>query len=198
MNYESNAFNTELVVGFLNWPRVVRSNPTWSNFLSYIFIYYIENLSCQYWQFRLVLAKLDWILTSCETKDPAEFSINVFHWIQQIQWITTKSKIGLVTKISTHLTISTLPVVVILRAFPLQPLVWWLLLLTTLNRCQTRDSNGNFFFTTAWRNTSFVRYGLSFRFSQDSLKKIMAWKFVSSFNFPLQFCPILCIFYFIL
>ena len=90
-----------------------------------------------------------------------EFSLYGFHWIQRIQQVMTMSKNGLIAKGSTHLATNTLPVAVILRAFPLLPLVWCLLPLSTLNRYQTRDINGNFFFTTAWRNISVVRYGLS-------------------------------------
>ena len=95
------------------------------------------------------------------SRNTIEFSLNSFHWILRIQWIMTKSKTGLVTRGSTHLTTDTLPVRVILRIFPLLPLVRYLLPLTTLNRYLTRDSNGNFFFTTARRNISVARYGLS-------------------------------------
>ena len=51
--------------------------------------------------------------------------------------------------------------VIIPRALPLLTLVWCLLPLTTLNSHLGRDSNRNFFFTTAWRNTCVVRHGLS-------------------------------------
>ena len=90
-----------------------------------------------------------------------EFSLNSFHWIQQIQWIMAKSKTVLVTRCGTYLATDTLPVRVTLRIFLLLPLVTYLLPPTTLNRCQTRDSNGNLFFTTTWRNISVVKYGLS-------------------------------------
>ena len=55
----------------------------------------------------------------------------------------------LVTRSSTYLATNTLPVVVMLRAFPLIPWVRYLMPLTTLNRYQIRDSDGNFFITTA-------------------------------------------------
>ena len=45
--------------------------------------------------------------------------------------------------------------------FLLIPLVRYLFPLTTCNRYQPRDSNGNFFFTTTSRNISIVRYGMS-------------------------------------
>ena len=75
----------------------------------------------------------------------------------------TKSKTGLVTRCDTYPATDTLPVRVIPRIFPLIPLVTHLLPLSILNRYLTRDSHGNFFFffTTAWRNISVVRYGLS-------------------------------------
>ena len=86
------------------------------------------------------------------------------------KWLSLKSansmshgkvQTGLVTKGSTYLATDTLPIIVILRIFPLIPLVTYLLPLTTLNIYLTRDSNGNFFFTTTWRNISVVRYGVS-------------------------------------
>ena len=106
-------------------------------------------------EFRLVHGlSFWWFWTRTQaTIDLLEFSLNGSHWIQ--------SKTGLVTKALSQLATNTLPEVIILRAFPLLSLVWCLLPLTTLNSYQTRDSNGNFIFTTAWRNISVVRYGLS-------------------------------------
>ena len=43
------------------------------------------------------------------------------------------------------------PVMVIQSAFPLLPLCRYLLPLSTLNKCQTRDSNQNFLFITTSR-----------------------------------------------
>ena len=73
------------------------------------------------------------------------FSPTGFHWIQRMQWIMTKPKIGLVTKGSTCLATITLPVAVVRRASPILPIVWCPILLATLIRYQTRDSNGNSF-----------------------------------------------------
>ena len=61
----------------------------------------------------------------------------------------------------TYLPINTLPVVVILRIAPLLPLVSYLLPLNSLKRYITKDSIGNSLFTTALRNISVVRYGMS-------------------------------------
>ena len=73
----------------------------------------------------------------------------------------TKSKSGVVTKDITHLATNTLPVVVIQSVFLVLPLGTYLLLLTTLNRYQTTDSSGQFFFMTTSRIVSIVRYRLS-------------------------------------
>ena len=77
--------------------------------------------------------------------DTMGFFLNGFHWIQRIQWRMTKSKNGIVTRDITQPATDTLPFIVIECAFPLLPLVrypWWL---TTVNRYNPRDSNGNIF-----------------------------------------------------
>ena len=45
-----------------------------------------------------------------------EVFLHEFHWIQRIQWIMTKSKSGMVTKVITNLLTDTLPVLVIKSA----------------------------------------------------------------------------------
>ena len=86
-----------------------------------------------------------------------EFFLNEFHWIQRIQWIMTKSKSGMVTKVITHLLTDTLLVLVIKSAFSLLPLGRYLLPVTTRNRYQSTGSSGKFFFTTTLRNVTIVR-----------------------------------------
>ena len=83
---------------------------------------------------------------------------NEFHWIQQIHCLKTKSKCGMVTRGITYPVTDTLPMVVIQDAFSLLHLGRYLLPLTTANRYQPADSNGNFFSVTTWRNVSIVRY----------------------------------------
>ena len=71
------------------------------------------------------------------------FFLNYFQWIQQIQWIMTKSKNGMVTRGITQSATDALPFTVIECAFTLLPLVRYPLWLTTVNRYYPRDSNGN-------------------------------------------------------
>ena len=92
---------------------------------------------------------------------PIEFFLNEFHWIQRIQWIMTKSKSGMVTKVIVHLLTDTLPVLVIKSAFSLLPLDRYLLPVTTQNRYRPTVSSGNFFFTTTSRNVTIVRCRMS-------------------------------------
>ena len=68
------------------------------------------------------------------------------------------SKSSMVTRGITHLATSTLPVLVIQNEFSLLPLGRYLLVITTLNRYQPRESHGRFFFTTSSRKVAFVRY----------------------------------------
>ena len=74
-----------------------------------------------------------------------EFFLNGFSWIQRIQWIMTKSKSGMVTKVITYLLTDTLPVLVIKSEFLLLPLGSYLLPVTTRNRYQSTGSSGKFF-----------------------------------------------------
>ena len=69
-----------------------------------------------------------------------EFFLNAFYWIQRIQWIMTKSKSGMFTKVITHLLTNTLPVLVIKK---------------------TADSSRKFFFTTTSTNVTTVRCRMS-------------------------------------
>ena len=65
-----------------------------------------------------------------------------------------------------HRATDTLPVMVILRIFPLLPLVKYLLPLITLNRYLTRDSDGNFFISVL----------CTFGFYLDSLNSLNSTK----------------------
>ena len=65
-----------------------------------------------------------------------------FHLIRRIQWIM-KVQNCMVTRGSTRLSIDTLPVIVILRMFPLLHQVRYLMPFTTLGRCFTRNNKGN-------------------------------------------------------
>ena len=71
-----------------------------------------------------------------------------------------KSKNGMVTRDVTYLSTNTLPVVVLESVFPLLPLGRYLMSLTELNRYETTDSNGIFYFIIISRNVSIVRYGV--------------------------------------
>ena len=73
----------------------------------------------------------------------------------------TKSKSGMVTKVSTHLLTDTLPVLLIKSAFSLLPVGGHLLPVTTQNRYQSTGSSGKFFFTTTSRNVTIVRFSMS-------------------------------------
>ena len=55
-----------------------------------------------------------------------EFFLNDFLWIEQIQWIMTKSKTSMVTRDIQHLTIVTFLDVVVKKNFPLLPVDWYL------------------------------------------------------------------------
>ena len=66
-----------------------------------------------------------------------EFFLNEFHWIQ---WIMTKSKSGIVTKVIIHLLTDTLPALVIKSAFSLLTLGRNLLPVTIQNRYQSTGS----------------------------------------------------------
>ena len=90
-----------------------------------------------------------------------EFFLNEFPWIQRIQRIMTKSQSGMVTKEITLLTTNTLSVLVIQSAFSLLQLDGYLLLITTSNRYQPRDSSRKIVLTTTLSNTSIVSYGMS-------------------------------------
>ena len=72
-----------------------------------------------------------------------------------------KSKIGMVTKVITHLLTDTLPVLVIKSAFSLLSQGRYLLLVTTLNRYHSTGSSGKFFFTTILRNVTIGRCRMS-------------------------------------
>ena len=72
-----------------------------------------------------------------------------------------KSKNVMVTRDVTYLSTNTLPVVVVLESvFPLLPLGRYLMSLTKLNRYETTDSNGTFYFIIISRNVSIVGYGV--------------------------------------
>ena len=71
----------------------------------------------------------------------------------------TKSKSGMVTKVSTHLLTDTLPVLVLKSAFSLLPLGRYLLPVATQNRYQSTGSSGIFFSTTS-RNVTIVRFSM--------------------------------------
>ena len=72
-----------------------------------------------------------------------------------------KSKNGTATRSITYLFTDTLPVVVLESVFPLLPLGRYLMSLTELNRYETTDSNGTFYFIIISRNVSIVRYEFS-------------------------------------
>ena len=73
-----------------------------------------------------------------------------------------KSKGDMVTRGITQLATDTLPLAVIKHAFSLLPLIRYPLQLTTVNRYDTRGSNGDilYLFTITPRNVSVVRYGV--------------------------------------
>ena len=94
-------------------------------------------------------------------KQPFEFSLNDFHWIQWTQWIASKSKNGMVTRNSTQRATCTLPVAVIKISFLSQASVRYLLPFTQVNSYLTRCSWENLQFATTSGNISVISCGVS-------------------------------------
>ena len=79
-------------------------------------------------------------------------------WIQQIQWIMTKSKTSMATRDILHPIIVTFLDVVIKRNLPLLPVDWYLFRVMTGNRYLPRGSNENALFMTSTGNVSVSRW----------------------------------------
>ena len=136
------------------------SSKNWFEFISTYYRCLSSHwLQTIYQQYHTYITFYSWtFLRDCAWKMPVNaivFSLNDFLWIQ---WIMTKSKSSMVTRSIINLATNTLPVLVIQSIFSLLPLGRYLLPLTTLNRYQTLDSSGKFFFTTTSRNAPIVRY----------------------------------------
>ena len=87
-----------------------------------------------------------------------EFSLNEVLWIQQIQWIVTKSKSRMVTKDILYMTIDTFLDVVIKKNFRLLSTGWHLFRVVSGKRCLPRGSNENAIYMTSTGSVFVTRW----------------------------------------
>ena len=104
---------------------------------------------------------VSWFLNSERT---FEFSLNNYLWIQQIQWIMTKSKSSMVTRDILYLTtIDTFLDVVVKKNFPLLSVGWYLFRVVRSNR---------------YLSIALITYLLIDGFCHDSLNLLNSVKFI--------------------
>ena len=96
----------------------VRHKLNYTFILQYLFDHKISYWFCLIYFDLIILEKIPFSQKKRDNKCiqvtyPIQFFLNEFHWIQQIQWIMTKSKSGIITKGITYLLTDTLYIVMI-------------------------------------------------------------------------------------